>query len=173
MGKKNPPSVVRENIEVVATMEQQFLEGRSSVERGVDAIAGFVGSLLFVLLHLLVFAFWILANLGLVPFVPRFDPFPYTLLGTALSAEAVVLSTLVLMKQNRMAKRADHREHLHLQINLLAEKEITKVLQTVGSISQHLGIRQDGIDHEMNEMSQNHCGERSRRGVARKDWKRY
>ena len=155
MAKFDSPSVVRENIELVANLEQQFLESRSLVDRVVDSVAGFVGSMACVLLHLIAFLLWTSVNLGEIPQIQPFDPYPFTLLSTVLSAEAVVLSTMVLMKQNRMAKRADQREHLHLQINLLAEKEITKVLQTVGQISQHLGVPGDGTDDEMREMSQN------------------
>ena len=155
MRKINPPSIVRDNIETVVNIEQQFLERRTFVDRLVDSIASFSGSLVFVLLHLAVFAFWAVVNLGWLPSVRRFDPYPFPLLSTAVSVEAVVLSTFVLMKQNRMSKRAEERNHLHLQVNLLAEKEITKVLQTLSTICDHLGVQQHKSDPEMLEMSQN------------------
>jgi len=151
----NPPSIVRDNIETVVNIEQQFLERRTFINRLVDAIASFSGSLFFVFLHLAVFAFWGSVNLGWLPGVRQFDPYPFSLLSTAVSMEAVVLSTFVLMKQNRMSKRAEERDHLHLQVNLLAEKEITKVLQTLSTICDHLGVQQHKSDPEMQEMSQN------------------
>jgi uncharacterized membrane protein len=57
------------------------------------------------------------------------------------------------MKQNRMSRRADQRDHLHLQIGLLAEKEITKVIQMLAQMSHHQGM--EIIDEEVQELSQN------------------
>ena len=155
MPKPKAPSVIRDNIEAVANIEKQFLDNRSPVDRVVDAVADFTGSLTFVLLHLFGFVFWGLVNFGDIPAIPRFDPYPFALLSTAVSAEAVVLSTFVLMKQNRMAKRADEREHLHLQINLLAEKEITKILQLVSTLCDNAGVAGGKTDPEMLELTQN------------------
>jgi uncharacterized membrane protein len=58
------------------------------------------------------------------------------------------------MRQNRMAKRADRRDHLHLQIDLIAEKEITKLLQMVRAISAHMGLKQFTNDQELKELTQ-------------------
>ena len=77
------------------------------------------------------------------------------MLSTVVSCEAVLLSAFVLMKQNRMALRADERDHLHLQINLLAEKEVTKILQTLSTMCEHLGIRGPREDPQMEELTRN------------------
>ncbi len=151
----HPPTVVRENIDAVANMEQQFLERRTPIERAVDAVADFTGTLTFALIHLGLFVFWPLANLGLVRSLPAFDPYPFVMLATGVSCEAVLLSTFVLMKQNRMAKRADERDHLHLQINLLAEKEITKILQTLAVMCERMGIEDPASDPQIQELTQN------------------
>ncbi len=152
---RQQPAAIRQNIEAVANIEQQFLESRTALDRAVDAVANFIGSLTFVVLQLAVFSLWTLANSDRIPGVPRFDPYPFTLLSTIVSVEAVVLSTFVLIKQNRMAKRADQREHLHLQINLLAEKEITKILQTLSALCDHVGVPGTEGDTEMHEFTQN------------------
>jgi uncharacterized membrane protein len=153
MSKSNSTSVVRENIEAVANLEQQFLDRRGPVDRVVDTVADFTGTLTVVVIHFTAFACWLTVNLGFVPFLPRFDPYPFALLSTAVSCEAVLLSTFVLMKQNRMATRADERDHLHLQINLLAEKEITKMLQTLTAMCDHMGLKTD--DPQIRELSEN------------------
>jgi uncharacterized membrane protein len=57
-----------------------------------------------------------------------------------VSLEAIFLAIFVLISQNRMARLADHRAHLDLQINLLAEQEITTTLKFVQEIRAHLGI---------------------------------
>jgi uncharacterized membrane protein len=131
----------RENIDAVAKVEEDFLRDRTLPDRIADGIGSFAGSLKSVALHVLVYGTWIVVNLGLVPGIPKFDPFPFILLAMTVSMEAIFLSTFVLMKQNRMSRREDLRAHLDLQINLLSEREMTLVLQMLQSISARLGVR--------------------------------
>jgi len=86
------------------------------------------------------FAAWLIENLGLIPGVAPFDPYPFNFLTLIVSLEAIFLSTFVLMSQNRMSHLADKRAHLDLQINLLAEQETTIMLQMLQQICHHLGI---------------------------------
>ena len=125
--------MVEANIKSVAEMERTLEENRGFVDRVADAIGGFSGSMSFVGLHVLWFTTWFLINTGVLPF-PRFDPYPFILLAMVVSVEGVLLSTFVLMKQNRMQRRIDVRDQLNLQIDLLAEKEITKSLQLLKAI---------------------------------------
>jgi uncharacterized membrane protein len=152
--KPQSPSAVQKNIETVANLEQQFLRNRTSSDRITDAIAAFSGSMRFVVLHLVGFAVWILLNMNLSGFGHPFDPYPYVLLSLVVSCEAVLLSTFVLMKQNREARRSDVRDHLNLQIDLLAEKEITKMLQMQVAVCEHLGIAIEASRREIHELSQ-------------------
>ncbi len=152
LNKPDPPSVIHENIKVVANLEQEFLRSRSLLDRGIDAVADFTGSMKFVLAHLCWFVAWFSFNA--LPGLPHFDPYPFAMLSSIVSCEAVILSALVLMKQNRMGQHADEREHLHLQINLLAEKEITKVIQTLQVMCQHMGIEEAAADPQVQELSQ-------------------
>ncbi|MDQ2840797.1 MAG: DUF1003 domain-containing protein [Acidobacteriota bacterium] len=84
----------------------------------------------------------------------RFDPYPFALLCMLVSLEGVLLSTFVLIKQNRMSQRADQRSHLDLQVNLLSEKEITKILQLQRLICTRLEIIEVEQDSEVNELSE-------------------
>jgi Protein of unknown function (DUF1003) len=59
----------------------------------------------------------------------RFDPYPYGLLTFIVSLEGVLIATFVLTKQNRMAAQSDQRDHLNLQVDLLAEQELTVILR--------------------------------------------
>jgi uncharacterized membrane protein len=63
------------------------------------------------------------------------------------------LSTFVLIKQNRMSQRADQRAHLDLQINLLSEREVTKILQLQRLICERLQIEDAMRDPETIELS--------------------
>lgn len=129
-------------------MEEGFLRSRTWADRLADTIGGFSGSLRFVALHIIFYGAWILGNLGWIPWIRKFDPFPFLLLGMIVSLEAIFLSAFVLMKQNRMSRREDLRAHLDLQINLLAEREMTLVLQMLQRISTRLGIRTPGDEIE-------------------------
>jgi len=131
---------IRRNIDTVTKLEEDFLQSRSVTERLADTIGSFTGSLRFVALHAAVYSVWIAINLGALPFIPRFDPYPFLLLSVVVSIEAIFLSTFVLMKQNRMSRREELRAHLDLQINLLSEREMTLVLQMLQGISERLGM---------------------------------
>ncbi|MGI8991866.1 MAG: DUF1003 domain-containing protein [Bryobacteraceae bacterium] len=146
-------NAVRRNIETVVKLEERSLQERSVSERLADAIGTFCGSMSFVALHLAVFTFWILVNLGLVPGIPEFDKFPFLLLSVAVSIEAIFLSTFVLMKQNRMSRRAEIRANLDLQINLLTEKEITLALQMLQLIGARVGIEEKSQSDDFHELS--------------------
>ena len=133
------------HIDSIARQEHEFLEQRTLSERASDRIAGFAGSMFFVLIHVLLVLVWVLTNLNRVPWIPRFDPYPFSLLGVIVAVEAVVLSSFILMRQNRMAKRGERRDHSNLQVDLIAEKEITKLLQMVQAICGHMGLIESRI----------------------------
>ena len=105
-----------------------------------DSVARFAGSLGFIALHLLWIGTWLLFNTGFVRAIRRFDPEPFPLLAIAVAVEAVFLASFILMRQNRMTKRADQRDHLMLQLTMLVEQEVTKLLQIQRKIAGHLGL---------------------------------
>lgn len=142
------------HIDSIAKQEHEFLEQRTFLERVSDRIAGFAGSMFFVLFHILLAVFWVLINANRVSWIPRFDPYPFSLLGMIVAVEAVVLSSFILMRQNRMAKRGERRDHLNLQVDLIAEKEVTKLLQMVQAICEHMGLKHIAEDKEVEEFSQ-------------------
>jgi uncharacterized membrane protein len=142
------------HIDSIAKQETEFMEKRTLSERAGDLVAGFAGSLVFVMIHALLVLSWILVNAHGVPGIPQFDPYPFSLLGLMVAVEAVVLSSFILMRQNRMTKRAERRDQLNLQIDLIAEKEVTKLLQMVRAICAHLGLHQIAEDEELKEFTQ-------------------
>lgn len=143
-----PPSA-QANIRTVVQIEESALRDRKLSDRVSDMIANFVGSVTFVIIHVVWFGIWVTLNIG----IWKFDPYPFALLCMLVSLEGVLLSTFVLIKQNRMSQRADQRNHLDLQINLLAEKEITKVLQLQRLICRKLEIEEADRDAEVEELS--------------------
>src|ERR1017187_10002899 len=142
------------HIDSIVRQEEEALERRSSAERLADAGGVFAGSPLFIVLHLVLVIAWLLVNSGKIPGARPFDPYPFSLLGVIVAVEAVILSSFILMRQNRMMRRGERRDHLNLQVDLLAEKEITKLLQMVHAICGHMGLQNIMADKEIRELSQ-------------------
>lgn len=130
--------LVERNVQALIDRRQQNTRQRSGQDRAADAISRFAGSMKFVYLHLVFFGAWVIWNLPFVP-LPRFDP-TYVMLGMFASTEAIFLSTFVLITQNRMMAESEKRAELDLQISLLAEHEITKLIQIVSAIGEQMQV---------------------------------
>ena len=144
-------SHIQEQIELIAKHEQEFLERRTRAERVSDVIAGFIGSLPFVVMHLCFFVAWILLNS--LPHVRHFDPEPFALLQTLVAMEAILAASFILMRQARMGRRSDERDHLMLQILLLTEKELTALLGMDRQIATEMGLTHAANDRDVRELS--------------------
>jgi uncharacterized membrane protein len=149
------PNHVQDHIETIAKHEQDFLARRSPAERLGDLTAGIVGSLGFVAVHIFFFLCWILVNTAHLLQIPQFDPPPFTLLGTVVAMEGILLASLILMRQSRLARRADEREHLMLQILLLTEKEVTAVISMNQQIATKVGLSEIEENKEIEQLSRN------------------
>jgi uncharacterized membrane protein len=145
------PAPIARNVATIARLEQAALEQQTTRERISSAIARFCGSLAFVVVHLGLIAGWILINQPWSSY--RFDPYPYFLLVTLVAIEALLISAFVLMNQNRMAVLAERRAHLSLQINLLSEAEMTKVLNMLSALTEHLQVPGAEDDEEARELA--------------------
>jgi uncharacterized membrane protein len=145
-------SALRRNIDALRERKRQELENASFQDRLADRITGFTGSMRFVLLHLLAYGFWIVANLGWIPGVPRWDE-TFVVLAMVASVEAIFLSTFVLISQNRMMTAADQRADLDLQISLLTEHEVTSLVRMVRQIAERVGV--DVPHEEVAELERN------------------
>jgi uncharacterized membrane protein len=116
------------------------------------AIGRFIGSFGFIYTHILLFGLWIQANTIGLPGIPRFDPELFYM-ATFAAVEAIFLTTLVLINQNRMSAAADKRAELDLHVNLLTEHELTRLLHLVSAIADRLKVR-SAVDDEIEELKQ-------------------
>ena len=146
---KGMTHVMERNIESVLSRRHGEERQKSLQLRIADAITRFSGSMTFVYIHLVLFGAWIISNLPGVP-LPKFDP-TFVVLAMFASVEAIFLSTFVLISQNRMAAQADKRADLDLQVSLLAEHEITRLVTLVKQIAAQLDI-EDSRDPELPEL---------------------
>jgi uncharacterized membrane protein len=143
--------VVERNISALLARRRDEDKRRSLEERLADVVTRFTGSMRFVYLHVVIFGLWIAINVGWLP-LPRFDP-SFVILAMAASVEAIFLSTFVLITQNRMAAIGDKRADLDLQVSLLAEHEITRLITLVTAMANRMGI-EEGRDPELFELAQ-------------------
>jgi uncharacterized membrane protein len=143
------------NIEAIAKMEEDALNRRTPTEHVSDAIVKFIGSTAFLLLQVLLVLVWSAINLHVFPHVRPFDPFPFGILALIISSESVLLTIFVLISQNRMARQAERRAHLDLQVGMLAEQELTTMLQMVQRLCEHAGLDLKTSKQEVQAFSDN------------------
>jgi len=145
-------SSLKRNIAALRRRRDEEEARASSDERLASAITRFSGSMRFVYVHALLYGAWIVANLGWIPGVRPWDP-TFVVLAMIASVEAIFLSTFILITQNRMAAQADRRAELDLQVSLLAEAEITKVVELVSAMAARMEVP-DAEREDVEEMKQ-------------------
>jgi uncharacterized membrane protein len=125
---RSTPRSISQNKKTVKSIKAKADEKRSFIDILADRTTALLGSNLFLFVNLLIFITWIMINTGHIPGVKPFDKFPFSLLTTSVSLEAIILAILVLISQNRASKVADLREEVQLQVNVLTEEEITRMM---------------------------------------------
>jgi uncharacterized membrane protein len=145
-------SAVEENVQAIKRWESTILLARSKAEQVSDWIACTAGSGPVLLLHVVWFGAWVTVNAGAVGGIRPFDPFPFPFLTMTVSLEAIFLALFVLASQNRLTRQADKRSHLDLQIDLLAEREMTAVLQLLQDIAQHLEVQTSVTPEQLRDL---------------------
>ena len=143
-------SALARNIRALQARRRTQQENAPRADRLAGAVTAFAGSMVFVYVHLVIVGVWVSVNLGLIPGAPKFDP-TFVILATAASVEAIFLSTFVLISQNRSSAAADRRADLDLQINLLAEHEVTRLIALTSAIAQKIGVEEEP-DSELAEL---------------------
>jgi uncharacterized membrane protein len=135
------------NIERIARLERDEKASQTLGTRLSLAVTNAAGTPLFAVVHVLLFTSWMTWNAA-APQAYKFDPYPFGLLTMAVSMEGVILAILVLITQNRMSAQSDQRDHLNLQVDLLAEQEMTVVLRLLGRICEQVGVPLSGLERE-------------------------
>jgi uncharacterized membrane protein len=145
-------SHLREQIELIARHEQEFLARRTRSERLGDAIGASIGSLWFIGVHVCWIGTWIALNM--LHGTHHFDPSPFPRLDSVLAIEAIFLASFIVMRQGRLGRRSDERDHLILQILILTEREITAVLGIERQLAARLGLQKVASDENLEQLSQ-------------------
>ena len=143
--------IVERNVRSLVARRQQLEQQKDFQQRIANTITCFTGSMRFVYIHAVIYGTWIIINLPVTP-TPKFDP-NFVILAMVASVEAIFLTTFVLMTQNRMGQEAERRAELDLQISLLAEHEVTRLITLVKAIGEKLDI-EASKDPELPELQQ-------------------
>jgi uncharacterized membrane protein len=152
------PSVAataKRNVETIAQLEHQLLAQQSRTERWGSGIARFFGSLRFVVAQIFFVAAWIVLNAERTAWLRPFDPYPFPFLSLVVGMEFIFLTTFVLINQKHQMRRAEQWSHLHLQLSMLTEQEVTKNMRMLHMICQELKPEMPTRDPEVSELSQN------------------
>ena len=145
-------SPAADSIETILEIEKEDREELAPAHRLFHALGAFFGTIYFIAFQGVIVASWIGLNSAASLRPWAIDPFPFPLLATFLSLEAVLLTSCVLIRQNAMDRTSERRDNLELQINLLAEKEATRALDMLHRIGRHLEIPDVG-DHQSVELA--------------------
>lgn len=148
-GRAARPKITEANVKRIAELEKETHVHQSWGEWLADELAAIVGSWSFLIVQSCLLGSWICLNTMIVVF--QWDPYPFTLLNLVLSFQAAFATPVILMSQNRQALLNERRNHLDLQINLLAEQENTKQLQLLRLLCEKAGIELDGDEEQLEE----------------------
>lgn len=150
-GDSAEEKVLRHQRQIIRSFRSKFNAKRKWHDKLADWIADLSGTMVFLLLNVVWFVGWVLWNNNLIPGLTAFDPYPHSFLTMVVSLEAIFLSIVVLISQNRQSNVADLREEIDFNINVRAEQEITKILNLLDKIHDHLGLDPED-DEELVEM---------------------
>ena len=150
----NLSSSAKGNLELLTRFEAGEDAEISGIQLVIERISGFFGSPAYFAFALAFIIVWMLLNgwAAHAGFHPIDEP-PFPWLQGLVSSNALLLTVAVLIRQNRMAQVAEHRSHLDLQINLLSEQKVTKILQIVDELQRDLTALRGHQDAEVAELT--------------------
>lgn len=139
---------------VVALHERAQLAAGPSVRR-ISRMSAALGRPTFLVSVMAAVGTWMLVNvaasrLGLVPL----DAPPFPWLQGAVSLAALLMTTVVLITQNRQNRHIEHRARLDLQVNLLAEQKVTKIIGLLEELRRDMPNVRNRVDRVADEMKQ-------------------
>ena len=153
----NPPvaAAAKRNVETIAQLEQELVAQQSRTERWGSGVARFFGSFRFVVAQIFFVAAWIVLNTENISWIQPFDPYPFPFLSLMVGIEFIFLTTGVLVNQRHQMRRAEQWSHLHLQLSMLTEQEVTENMKMLHMICRKLELEMRTRDQEVSELSQN------------------
>ena len=144
----NPvPASINQNIEAIGEYYKREEQRTTRAQRLLERLADAIGRPLFLSLILLFVAAWMLGNVLAPRFgLPAFDPPPFSALQGFVSLAALLITTILLIGQNRLAKLEQRRGDLELQVNILTEQKTTTLIRLIEELRRDLPMVPDRHD---------------------------
>lgn len=153
--KEALPSALHEHLGTVSAFYARHNEELSPMQRIVEKISYFLGSPAYVVGNLVFVVLWIAWNLAAPELgFDQWDEPPFFWLQGLIALNAFVISTTVLIRQNRMSQLNSQHAHLDLQVNLLADEKSSKIIQMLEELRRDLPNVHDRPDQEAEELAQ-------------------
>jgi uncharacterized membrane protein len=147
--------LINQNVETIAELYARSERRASLHQKAIERVTAFLGRPVFVYFILLFVAVWILINLVIAHSGWRsFDPPPFYWLEGIISLSALLMTTVVLITQNRQKRLTEQRRHLDLQVNLLAEQKVTKLIIMVEELRRDIPSVKNRHDPEVEAMKE-------------------
>jgi uncharacterized membrane protein len=137
---------LEQNLESLVAIQRQEELRRTAAQRRVEYISSVIGSARYLASLCAFAAFWVIYNLIAAK---SFDPFPFPLLAGVLALAALVSTTVILIAQNRQSFLEQQRSHLALQVALLSEHKVTKLIHLIEELRHDLPMVQDRQDPQV------------------------
>ena len=129
---------IGQNIEIIADLHKRAKRQASPQQRAIEKVTAFLGRPRFLFLILITVTLWMLVNVVLViARLPSFDPPPFLWLQGILSLGALLQTTVVLITQNRQDKMEERRTQLDLQVSLLLDQKMSKLIAMIDEQRQN------------------------------------
>jgi uncharacterized membrane protein len=149
------PPTVSQNIEIIGDYYKRAERSAGSLQRSLERLGDFIGRPVFFVAVLVFVALWVLVNeFGPQIGIAVFDPPPFTALQTIVSVVALLITTIVLIGQNRMAKLEQRRGHMELQVNMLTEQKATTLIRLLEELRRDLPMVRDRDDPDAATLQQ-------------------
>jgi len=137
------------NVKSVLSLQSRKTERTHGLQRFLESVGYALGKPYFVVVLVAFVCTWILLNtLGRRAGFPPFDSPPFPWLQGIITFGSLVTATIVLAKQNLAAKREKRQSHLQLQLTMLTEQKVAKLIQLVEELRRDLPIIEDRRDPE-------------------------
>jgi uncharacterized membrane protein len=155
MQSPTEPDQLVENIEAVQSFYLSEEQKISRSQRLLERTGHLTGRPIFLAFILIFVVLWIIANVTLRHYgVPPFDPPPFAWLQGMIGLGALLTATVVLIKQNRIARISEQRAHLDLKLSLLTEQKTAKLIDLLEELRRDLPNVRNRHDPEAASLQQ-------------------
>jgi len=136
---------IEQNIESIVALQKRDEETVGITQRWVERVGRLLGRPLYLIILLSIVLSWVVVNL-LITHHWQWDPAPFSLLDGIVSLISLITTTIVLIAQNRQTKREQQHSHLGLQVSLLTEQKVSKLIDLIEELRRDLPMVKDRVD---------------------------